>query len=497
MNTSDIVVHDKFYIGGEWVKPHGTDTVNIVAAHTGKTFAQVAQGVQGDVEAAIAAARKAFDEGPWPGMTPAERAALLLRYADIIESNNDAIALATAMQNGGLLAANKNYNVPWGIRVLRYYAGMVRDMELEEPRDSASDQPVADITIQHLPLGVVVCICPFNSPFIQIAAKIAPALAAGCTVIIKPSTETPLEAFAYAKAAAAAGFPPGVVNVVTARRDAADSLLASRDVNHISFTGSTAVGRHIAAICATQLKTCSLELGGNAAAIVLEEASMEAILPGLLGLSVMLNNGQACIAQARILVPKSQHDAYAQALAAAAGNIVVGDPTEPATMLGPMVSEKHRNNVLQYIKTGQQEGAQLVAGGGIPQNLPEALQGGFFVEPTVFANVDNSMHISQEEIFGPVITITPYETVEAAIAIANDQPYGLSSSVWGDPERAFEVAKQIVAGSIYVNGAFTIDHNAPFGGLKESGIGKECGPEGLHEYFQKKVIFTPKAPQQH
>ena len=426
-------------------------------------------------------------------MSAGERADLIEKFAAIIEGNGETFARHTATQNGGLLVANQTFNIPWGVGVLRYYAHMALNHNFEEPRASAApDYATADATICHMPIGVVAVIVPFNGPFIQTLAKVGPALAAGCTVVLKPSAAAPLEGFAFAEAAKEAGFPPGVFNVITAARDASDNLLASEDVNHISFTGSTPVGKHIANICASQLKTCSLELGGNAAAVVLDDAPMADIIPGLMMLAYM-NNGQACIAQCRILVPKDQHDAYAQALAAGAQSMVLGDPNDPNVHMGPMVTKAAQNTVLDYIKIGQEEGAQLVAGGKVPENLPEGMEEGYFVEPTVFANCTNDMRVSQEEIFGPVITLIPYEDEDHAVELANDQPYGLSSSVWGSPERAVAVGKRIVAGSVYINGALSIDCAVPFGGLKQSGLGSECGPEGFHEYLQEQVIFTPKA----
>ena len=257
-----------------------------------------------------------------------------------------------------------------------------------------------------------------------------------------------------------------------------------------SFTGSTKAGAHIASICSGQVKPCSMELGGNAASIVLDDMPVEAVLPGLLGTSVMLNNGEACIAQSRIMVPEASLEQFVGALGPAASQLVVGDPFEATTMIGPMVTEKHRQLMLDYIGIGKSEGATLVSGGGIPDSLPN----GWYLQPTVFAGVTPDMRIAKEEIFGPVIKIMSYKNEDDAVALANNQPFGLSSSVWSaDGERAAKLAQRIDAGAVYVNGAMGIDPNAPFGGFKRSGLGKECGPEGLNEYLDQKTIYTPLA----
>ena len=492
--TEDLRVRNQLFIGGQWVDSESPNKIEVIAAATGKPFGSVPQATVSDMEAAIAAARKAFNEGPWPRMSVAERGEILNRFADALEARSAQIAEITVTQNGGTIAQNGGINVPWGVNVVRYFTKLMADTELEKPRDCLNPNGTANALIRRFPLGVVAAIVPFNISFIGAMAKMAPALAAGCTFIHKPSSETPLEAFAIADAAIEAGLPDGVLNVIPASRDASEHLVAHTDVDMLSFTGSTEVGSRIASIRSAQVKPSAMELGGNAAAIVFEDMPMEAILPGLIGTSLCLNNGQACIAQTRILVHSSQYEAYVQALGAAARQVVVGDPMSMETHLGPMVSEKHMNTVLDYIQVGIDEGARLVAGGKRATDLPEELQGGYFVEPTVFADVTNDMRVCQEEIFGPVIKILSYETEEEAIAIANDQPYGLSGSVWSvDMQRANRVARQIVAGSIYINGAMTIDVNVPFGGLKESGLGAECGPEGLHEYLQEQVFFTPTA----
>lgn len=490
---TELTQRDKLFIGGEWRDPANGDQQTLYASHTGEAFGSVVLGSNADVNDAIAAAKAAFNDGPWGQMTAKERASVMRRFADALEKRQDQIAQITVLQNGGSLAMNQAVNAPWGVNVVRHYADMIEDMDFESPRDCANPNGTADAVIRRIPRGVCAAIVPFNISFIGGMAKLAPALAAGCTFIQKPSPETPLEAFLVAEAAQEAGIPDGVFNVVPADRDASEHLVAHPDVDMVAFTGSTAVGKQVAATRSAQMKPCALELGGNAASIVFEDMPLEAILPGLLGTSLMLNNGQACIAQSRILVPREQYETYVQALGGAASHLIVGDPFDPETHLGPLVSEQHMNRVLAQIGAGVAEGARLVSGGKRAENLPDHLKGGYFVEPTVFADVKNSMRVCQEEIFGPVIKIIPYDSEEEAIAIANDQPFGLSSSVWtADPERASRVARKIVAGNIYINGAMTIDVNVPFAGLKESGLGAECGPEGLSEYLQEQVLFTHK-----
>ena len=492
--STEVTQRNQLFIGGAWVDSQSGNQRELIAATTGKAFGSVVEGSTADVDAAVAAARKAFDEGPWPNMSAAERAEVLNKFADALEARGEMIARLTATQNGGTLVSNMTINVPWGVGVVRFYANMMLGMEQETPRDCLNPNGTADATIRRIPIGVVAAIVPFNISFIGAMSKLAPALAAGCSFILKPSPDTPMEAFVIADAAAEAGVPAGVINVITSDLDGSERLVAHEGVDMVAFTGSTPVGKKIAAVCSSQMKPCAMELGGNAASIVFEDMPMEAVIPGLLGTSMLLNNGQACIAQTRILVPQSQYDAYVAALGGAASQIMPGDPMNEETFLGPMVSESHMQRVLDYVKIGVEEGARLVAGGERETNLPEEIQGGFYVQPTVFADVTNDMRICQEEIFGPVIKVMSYETEEEAIAIANDQPFGLSSSVWSvDPERAMRVARQLIAGSVYINGAMTIDVNVPFAGLKESGLGAECGPEGIDEFFQKQVLFTPKA----
>lgn len=476
---------EKLFIGGDWVTPQANATIDLFAPHTGKIYGQVPSASVEDVDAAVGAAKEAFESGPWSQMNRSERADVMDRFADEIEKRADLLANICTQQNGSLLTMNQQVNVPWAVNCVRYYANMVRQASDEQSRECF----MADATIRQVPVGVAGIIVPWNVPLIAAVSKWAPAMAAGCTVVHKPSPETPLDAYIIAEAAIAADLPAGVYNLVPAHREASERLVTHPNVNHIAFTGSTPVGKHIASLCARDMKRYFMELGGNAAAVIMPDAPMEVVIPGVIGTSLLLNNGEACIAQTRVLLPKAQYDQYVAAFAGAVDQLVVGSPFEPATHLGPMVSEGHLQRVQEYIKIGQEEdGARLVAGG------PEKIGEGWFVKPTVFADVRNDMRICQEEIFGPVIKLVPYESEEEAIALANSTDFGLSGSVWGgDTPKAAALGRQIQAGSLFINGAFTVDVNVPFGGFKQSGVGRECGPEGLEEYLEQQVIFTPKA----
>ena len=337
------------------------------------------------------------------------------------------------------------------------------------------------------PVGVVGAIAPWNVPLFIAAAKLAPSLAAGCTVVFKPAPETPLDAFRLAEIFAEAGLPEGVLSVLPAGREVGEHLVTHPGVDKVSFTGSSLAGKRIGGLCGERLKRCTLELGGKSAAIILDDADLAATLPNLLP-NALMNNGQACIAQTRILAPRDRYDEVVEALVEQVKTMVVGDPLDPATEVGPLVASRQRDRVEGYLRSGQEEGAKVALGGGRPAGLDK----GYYVEPTIFVDVDNKMKIAQEEIFGPVLAVIPYDGDDDAVAIANDSNYGLCGSVWTDDnDRGLGIARQVRTGTYMLNASVPIDFATPFGGYKESGVGREFGPEGLEIFLEKKSIALP------
>jgi acyl-CoA reductase-like NAD-dependent aldehyde dehydrogenase len=340
--------------------------------------------------------------------------------------------------------------------------------------------------VRREPVGVVAAVVPWNVPQFVAAAKLAPALLTGCTVVLKPSPESPLDAYILAEITKEAGLPDGVLSILPADREVSEYLVGHPGIDKVSFTGSVGAGKRVMEVAARNLTRVTLELGGKSAAVVLPDADVEEAVAGIVP-SAWMNNGQACVAQTRILLPRSRYDEFAEALAAAASALVVGDPLDPATQVGPLVAERQQRRNLDYIRIGQEEGAKILTGGGRPAGLDR----GWYVEPTLFGDVDNSMRIAREEIFGPVICLLPYGDESEAVKIANDSDYGLSGSVWtADVERGIEVAKQVRTGTYNVN-TFSLDMLGPFGGYKNSGLGREFGPEGYGEYLEHKMIHLP------
>lgn len=474
--------YDKLFIGGQWVEPSTSDVIEVFSPATGEKVGQVPLAAAADVDAACAAARQAFDEGPWPSMSPQERAAVLGAAVKLMEERGDELKFLLKAETGqpAMIVDMMQYGA--AMSAFTYYAGAADKFQWSEIRDGIYGQTL----VTREPIGVVGAITAWNVPFFLAANKLGPALLAGCTVVLKPAAETPLSVFAMAQMFAEAGLPEGVLSVVPGGPETGRALTASDHIDKYTFTGSSAVGKEIGKLAAEKLKPCTLELGGKSAAIVLEDADLDSTLP-MLAFSGVMNSGQACVAQTRILAPRSRYDEVVEKLANFVSAMPVGLPDDPNAAIGPLISEKQRERVEGYIKKGTEEGARVVTGGA----RPEGLDSGWFVQPTVFADVDNSMTIAQEEIFGPVLAVIPYDTEADAIRIANDSVYGLAGSVWTtDNRKALEVASKIRTGTYAVN-MYAFDPGAPFGGYKNSGIGRENGPEGIEQYCQAKSTLLP------
>ncbi|AIY20118.2 aldehyde dehydrogenase family protein [Pimelobacter simplex] len=472
----------ELFIGGTWQAPRGGEVIEVRNPATRALVGRAALASPADVDAAVGAARTSFDSGVWSRATPEERAAVLHRAADHLEKRAADLAVSITSELGCPLWFSEMAHVPNPIRHTRYYADHARTFAYDEVR---SDGRNASLVTQE-PVGVVAAITPWNGPLSTPSLKIAPALAAGCSVVLKPPPETPLTAYAFADALLEAGLPEGVLSIIPGDREAGAHLVEHADVDKIAFTGSSLAGKQIMATAAQRVARVTLELGGKSAAIVLDDADISAVVPALLPMAMMVN-GQACIAQTRVLVPRSRQKELVDALADAMAAQKVGDPMAADTKIGPMVSERQRDRVAGYITIGRQEGARVVTGGEtLP--LPPELAGGWFVPPTLLADVDNGMRVAQEEIFGPVVAVIAYDDVDDAVRIANDSVYGLSGSVWSsDDGRAVEVARRVRTGMVSINGRPQA-YGSPFGGYKQSGIGREMGPEGFAAFLETKSI---------
>jgi len=474
------------YIDGQWISSSGRDEINVVSPHTEEVIATVVNGTTADIDIAVAAARSAFDHGPWPRMEVSERLALLERLAKLYEEHLDEFAETITAQMGAPITLSRARQAPGGLACLRATIEFAREYEWEQMRATSEG---ARAVVRRLPVGVVGAIAPFNFPQMLIMAKLAPALAAGCTVVVKPAPECPLDALLLAQLIDQTGLPHGVVNVVTANKAASEHLVSHPRVDKIAFTGSTATGREIASVCGRDMRRCTVELGGKSAAIVLDDADPHTTAEALKFAS-FANSGQGCVSQTRILVPRAHRDRYLDALAAMTQSLKVGDPSDPTVDVGPMVTRAQQRRVAQYIELGIQEGAQAVVGGpGVPSHLSR----GWYVRPTLFSNVDNHMRIAREEIFGPVICVIDYDDLDDAVRIAQDSPYGLGGSVWtNDRSRGMSVANRMRTGMFGVN-TFSIDFGSPFGGFKASGIGREFGPESIDDYTELQTLYLDPA----
>jgi aldehyde dehydrogenase (NAD+) len=456
--------------------------LKLISPHTEELLAEVPISTPEQIDEAVAAARAAIDSGPWPRTAPGDRVAVLRRFAEIYRDRSKEIAALITAEIGAPITFAQRAQVGLPAMMIGAFCDTAEAYDWQEIRPGFFG---SDIHIRKEPVGVVAAIVPWNMPQFLTIAKLVPALLAGCAVIVKPAPETSLDALLLARLLEAAGLPPGVLTVLPGDNTVGERLVSHPGVDKVSFTGSTAVGRSVAAACAANLTKVSLELGGKSAAIVLGDAGPGAVAAGVRAASLS-NSGQICNALTRIIVPASRQSEFVDALAAEIAGIKVGDPTDPETQLGPLVNRRQQQRVLDYIRVGGDEGARLVTGG---TDLPAGIDRGWYVRPTLFADAHNSMRIAQEEIFGPVLTVIGYRDEQDAIAIANDSGYGLAGSVWtADTERGLAIAAQVKTGTFGVNQGYTMDPFAPFGGVKDSGYGRELGREGLEGYLETKSI---------
>jgi aldehyde dehydrogenase (NAD+) len=477
---------DQFFIGGGWVEASSAARFDITRPADEKVIARVAEAGEQDADRAVAAARQAFDTGPWPRMSPTERAGYLQRIAMGLSARDEQLAHIWTNQMGILHRYAQTSAAAAG-GFFHYYAALAESFPFVERH-----QPIDGIGVGLLAreaVGVVLAIVPWNAPLMLAALKVAPALLAGCTVVLKASPEAPLDAYVLAEVAEAAGLPPGVLNVLTADRAVSEQMVRDPRVDKVSFTGSSVAGRKIASICGERIARCTLELGGKSAAIVLDDYDAGALAEGLAQSTAMMS-GQVCAALTRIIVPRARHDEIAGALAASFGRLKVGDPYDEGSHLGPLAMGRQYDRVRDYVAKGRAEGATVVCGG----DRPAGLDSGFYMAPTVLGNVSNDMIVAREEIFGPVVSMIAADDEAHAIAIANDSAFGLNGAVFTDDvDRAYRVARAMRTGTVGHN-AFRTDFMIGFGGFKQSGLGREGGRDGLLPYLESKTILLTGEP---
>ncbi|MEU9971455.1 aldehyde dehydrogenase [Streptomyces sp. NPDC051014] len=478
-----MITYDRLFIAGSWEAPSDPGLLDIRSPHDQSVIGRAAQARPADIDRAVAAARAAFDEGPWPRTAPADRIAVLRRLNALREEEAETIAGLISAENGSA-AWFTRAGQPGLTRQAEAYLRAAEAFGWEEALESGS---AVRTVVRREPVGVVAAVIPWNSPFSSAMAKILPALLAGNTVVLKVSPENSLSMGLLAGLLERSGLPDGVISVLPADRETSEYLVTHRDVDKIAFTGSTRAGRRIAALAGEQLKRVSLELGGKSAAILLPDADVDRAVQGLRFAS-LLNNGESCIAQTRVLAPRGRYEEVVTGLKGLVESLKVGDPADPDTFIGPMIRRDQQQRVRDYIEAGIAEGARLVTGG---PGIPPGLEQGNYVTPTVFADVDNSMRIAREEIFGPVLVVIPYDDEDEAVRIADDSEYGLSGGVWSaDDAHALEIARRLRTGTVTVNGA-AISFDGPFGGYKASGIGREYGAVGLAQYVEHKSVTLP------
>jgi acyl-CoA reductase-like NAD-dependent aldehyde dehydrogenase len=477
----------EIFVAGKWQPTISGETYQPINPANEEPLAAVGKGDERDIDAAVAAARKAFDEGPWPKMSPHERGRIVWKLGDLIQQNLDEMAKLESLCTGKTMFDSGKVEIPFAAEVFRYYAGWATKIHGEtlQLRDNAFT-----FTLRH-PVGVIGAIVPWNFPFLLSSWKLAPALAAGNTVVIKPASQTPLTALKFAELCQEAGLPDGVLNVVTGPGGKVGmAMVRDPRVDKIAFTGSTEVGKQIMREAAGTLKRLSLELGGKSPNIVFADADMEAAVRGAMT-GIFYNKGEVCAAGSRLFLEQSIHDEFMAKLTDRVKTFKVGDPMDKATRMGPVVSKAQMDTVLGYIEAGKREGAQLVAGG---QRASVGNGKGYYVEPTIFDGVSNTMTIAREEIFGPVLSVIPFKSVEEGIAQGNATSYGLAAAVWTrDVGKALRAAKAIRAGTVWVNAYNLFDAALPFGGFKESGFGREMGSVGLDGYTEVKTVWVDLA----
>lgn len=476
--------YESLFIGGRWVPPSSARRIDVISPSTERPVGSVPEAQEADVDAAVAAARIAFDDSSgWSRWAPAARAVAMRRLADVLERRSDEVAALVSTQNGMPITVSSEVEGPYPVAVLRYYADLITNAEFEETRPGLWG---GSALVRSEPVGVVAAIVPWNYPQSLAANKYAAALAAGCTVVLKPSPETVLDSFLLAEAVLEADLPPGVINIVPGGREVGAYLVSHPGVDKVSFTGSSGAGRSIAETCGRLLRPVTLELGGKSAAIILDDATLDlATIGQKLFEATLYNNGQSCFLSTRILAPHSRYDEVVEVFTTLAESLTIGDALDPSTQIGPLTTARQRVLVEDYIATGLREGARITTGGG----RPASHNTGWFLEPTVFADVDNQHTIAREEIFGPVVAVIGYTDEDDAVRIANDSAYGLAGTVWTDDhDRGVAVAKRVQTGAIGIN-AFVLDPAAPYGGVKASGLGRELGPEGLAHYQRIQSIY--------
>ncbi|PMS31749.1 acyl-CoA reductase-like NAD-dependent aldehyde dehydrogenase [Trinickia symbiotica] len=463
------------YVGGKWLEPAGSGTIDVIDSATEEVMGRIPEGTAADAEAAVEAAKLAFDG--WSVTPPETRAEYLQKIAEAVKARTEELTQLICGEVGMPIKLTRAIQVGSAVYNWKAYARLAREFPFDERADNS--------LVVREPVGVVAAITPWNYPLNQITLKVAPALAAGCTVVLKPSEVAPLNAFVLAEAIEDAGLPAGVFNIVSGYGPVVGEIMASHPfVDMVSFTGSTRAGKRVAELAAATVKRVALELGGKSASLILDDADFPIAIKSTVA-ACYLNSGQTCSAHTRMLVPESRYDEACALAKAAAEDYVAGDPRDERTRLGPLASAAQLQRVYGYIERGIAEGAELITGG---TGMPDGISKGFFVKPTVFGGVHPKATIAQEEIFGPVLSILTYEDEGEAVRIANDSPYGLSGAVWaGDDEQALRIARRIRTGQVEINGG-TWNMEAPFGGFKQSGYGRENGKYGLEEYLEYKSM---------